>query len=124
MKEILLNVKGENKGHYVPGMISNGMLFISGQLSLDLNTRKVPIGGIAEHMEQALKNIDLVLQAAGTDKNHIVQCRIFLTNIGDWDAANVVYANYFCEHKPARIIIETPNMHFGCKVEIEAVAEI
>ena len=65
MKQVFLDVKGANKGHYAPGVISNGMLYISGQLSLDLDTREVAVGGPAEHMKQALINVERVLQAAG-----------------------------------------------------------
>ena len=46
MKFIIPKYKGENKGHYSPGVISNGLLFISGQLSIDPDTRKVPDGGL------------------------------------------------------------------------------
>ena len=50
MKAVTLQTSGENRGHYVPGMIAGGMLYISGQLSLDPVTRKVAEGGIREHM--------------------------------------------------------------------------
>ena len=123
MKEVTLNVKGENKGHYVPGMISNGMLYISGQLSLDPDTRKVAEGGIREHMQQALKNLDAVLKEAGLNRNQVVQCRVYVAGIENWDAANEEYKKFFGDHKPARIIVSTQELHFGCLVEIEAVAE-
>lgn len=123
MKEVTLNVKGENKGHYVPGMISNGMLYISGQLSLDLDTRKVAEGGIREHMQQALKNLDAVLNEAGVTRNQVVQCRVYIAGIEGWNAANEEYKKFFGDHKPARIIVSTQELHFGCLVEIEAIAE-
>lgn len=123
MKAVTLNVKGENKGHYVPGMISNGMLYISGQLSLDPDTRKVAEGGIREHMKQALKNLDAVLKEADLTRNDVVQCRVYIAGIEGWDEANDEYKNFFGDHKPARIIVSTSELHFGCLVEIEAVAE-
>ena len=46
MKKIIPETKGENKGHYTPGIVSNGMLYISGQLSLDPDTRQLPEGGV------------------------------------------------------------------------------
>lgn len=123
MKEISLHVKGVNKGHYVPGMISNGMLYISGQLSLDLDTREVVAGGIREHMRQALSNMEKVLNAAGLTRNDVVQCRVYVAGMNNWDAVNDEYSKFFGEHKPARIIISAKEIHFGCLVEIEAVAE-
>lgn len=123
MKEVTIQVKGVNKGHYVPGMISNGMLYISGQLSLDLDTRKVVDGGIREHMKQALSNVEKVLEAAGLTRNDVVQCRVYVAGINNWDDVNDEYSKFFAEHKPARIIISAKEIHFGCLVEIEAVAE-
>lgn len=124
MKEITLNVKGENKGHYVPGMISNGMLYISGQLSLDMDTQKVPEGGTAVHVKQALANVDRVLGAAGLTREDVVQCRIYIADMNDWDAVNQVYRDFFGSHKPARIIVSVPALHFGCLAEVEAIAEV
>lgn len=124
MQQVFLDVKGENKGHYAPGVISNGMLYISGQLSLDLDTREVVTGGPEAHMEQALCNVERVLKAAGLTKENLVQCRIYIADVSYWDAINEVYGKFFGEHMPARIVVPVPNLHFGCLVEIEAVAEV
>ena len=78
MEAVTLRTKRENKGHYVPGMISNGMLYISGQLSLDPDTGKVAEGDIRAHMRQALGNMDAVLCEAGLTRETVVQCRIYL----------------------------------------------
>ena len=75
MKFVVPEYKGENKGHYSPGVISNGLLFISGQLSIDPDTRKVPDGGIEEHTHLALDNLDRVLKEAGVSRSSVVQCR-------------------------------------------------
>ena len=123
MKAVTLDVKGENKGHYVPGMISNGMLYISGQLSIDLDTREVCTGGIREHMCQALHNVDRVLAAAGLTRDNVVFCRVYVVGIDNWDEANEEYKKFFGEHKPARVIMSTQELHFDCLVEIEAIAE-
>lgn len=124
MKRVTPNYKGENKGHYTPGMISNGMLYISGQLSIDPDTREVVKGGIEEHARQALKNLDSVLVEAGVSRNHVVQCTVCISDIEGWDAVNRVYEEFFGEHKPARIVMPVGKMHFGCLVEIQAIAEM
>ena len=123
MQAVTLQTGGENRGHYVPGMIAGGMLYISGQLSLDPDTRRVAQGGIREHMRQALSNVDAVLRAAGLTREAVVQCRVYIAGIGGWDEANDEYRRFFGDHKPARIIVSTQELHFGCLVEIEAVAE-
>ncbi len=124
MKEVYLNVKGENKGHYAPGIISNGMLYISGQLSIDLDTRKVPDGGVEEHMKLALHNMERVLLAAGLTRNDVVKCIVHIADIKYWDEINTVYGDFFGKHTPARIVLPCPDLHFGCLVEIEAIAEV
>lgn len=123
MQKVNLIVSGENKGHYTPGIISQGLLFISGQLSLDLDTREVAKGGVREHMRQALTNLGRVLEAAGLTAKDVVQCRIYVVGIDNWDEINEEYAAFFGEHKPARIVVSASELHFGCMVEIEAVAE-
>ena len=99
------------------------MLYISGQLSLDPDTGKVAEGGIRAHMQQALGNMDAVLREAGLTRENVVQCRIYLVGMDNWDAANEEYAAFFGAHCPARIIVSVNELHFGCLVEIEAVAE-
>ncbi len=122
MKKIEPKYASENKGHYTPGIISNGMLHISGQLSIDPNTRNVPEGGIEAHAKLALENVDCVLKEAGLCRNDIVQCRIYVSDIDQWDIVNQVYAEFFGEHKPARAVVPVGKLHFGCLVEIEAIA--
>ena len=122
MEFISLNTKGENKGHYSPGVIHNGTLYISGQLSIDLDTREVPDGSIEEHMRLALHNLDRVLAAANLQRTDVVQCRVYVTDIAGWDTVNAVYKAFFGDHKPARAVIPVGELHFGCLVEIEAIA--
>lgn len=124
MKKIYLDTAGENKGHYAPGVISNGNLYVSGQLSIDLDTRIVPEPDIDVHMKLALHNLDRVLNAAGCTRNDVVQCRVYVSDMQYWDRVNEIYREFFGEHTPARIVITVPNLHFGCLVEIEAVAEL
>lgn len=124
MQKITPPYAGENKGHYTPGIIANGMLYISGQLSIDPDTRQVPAGGIADHAGLALANVDRVLKAAGLTRQAVVQCRVYIADIEGWDSVNQVYAEFFGDHKPARIVVPVGKLHFGCLVEIEAIAEV
>jgi len=109
--------------HYSPGVVSGNLLFISGQLSVDPVTKTIP-DTIAKETAIALKNMDDVLKSAGFDKNNVVSCRIYITDISHWDEVNRVYAEYFGAHRPARAIVPVLPMHFGCNIEIEAIAEL
>lgn len=122
LKEITTEFSVRDGGHYTPGMLHNGTLYISGQLSIDPETGKVPEGGIHAEARQALKNMDLVLKQAGLTKDDVIQCRVYLPDVKYWSALNEEYAAYFGNHKPARIVVPANNLYGGCLCEIEAVA--
>ena len=124
MEKILPKQVSENRGHYAPGIISNGMLYISGQLSVDPDTGRVAEGGIEEHTRLALRNVERILKEAGLARDSVVQCRVYITDIDLWDQVNRAYAEFFGGHKPARVVVPVPRLHFVCLVEIEAVAEV
>jgi len=109
-------------GHYTPGMIHNGTLYISGQLSINPETGKVPEGGIRAEVKQALANLEAVLNEAGVTKENVLQCRVYTPNVSFWPELNEEYATFFANHKPARIVVPSNNLYNGCLVEIEAVA--
>lgn len=124
MREILLESKLENKGHYVPGMISGDKLYISGQLPVHHETGAPMAEGIEAQTRDALHNVERVLTAAGCTKNDVVLCRVYIPDVGQWDAVNAVYAAFFGAHRPARVVVPTRELHHGALVEIEAVAEL
>lgn len=123
MKLIQLESMQGSKGHYAPGVVSGGMLYISGQLSIDRVTKDLPEGGIEAHTRQALSNLKEVLDAAGCTKEDVVMCRLYIADMAHWDAVNAVYGEFFGAHTPARVVVPAPNLHFGCLIEIEAMAE-
>ena len=111
-------------GHYSPGIVSHGTLYISGQLPIDHDTGRLVPGGIAEQTKKALRNMDRILAAAGLVKEAVVLCRVYIPDIRLWDEVNRIYADFFGEHKPARVVIPTGELHHGALVEIEAIAEM
>lgn len=116
--------KGENKGHYSAGVLVEGILYVSGQLSLDPDTREVCKGDVRAHTRQALANVERVLKEAGLERKHVFYCRIYTPKAEYWDDINAEYAEFFGDHKPGRIIVTTGELHFGCLVEIEAMADL
>ena len=111
-------------GHYSPGIISKGMLYISGQLPIDHSTGKLAGGGVAEHTRVALANVESILREAGAAKEDVVLCRVYIPDVALWDQVNKEYAAFFGDHKPARVVVPTRELHHGALVEIEAMAEI
>lgn len=124
MKVVQPSYGAANPGHYSPGIISRGMLYVSGQLSLDPDTRQLPEGGAEAHARQALANLDRVLREAAATREQVVLCRVYVADMSMWDMINRVYGEFFGSHRPARVVVPAPGLHFGCLVEIEAVAEL
>ena len=110
-------------GHYSPVIEHNGTLFISGQLPMNPNTKAVP-DDVEAQTVQALENLENLLFAAGSDRQNVLQMRIFVSDIDHWDAINRAYAAWFGDHKPARAIIPCGPLHFGCLLELEATAAV
>ena len=124
MKPITIETKLENKGHYVPGIISNNVLYISGQLPVHHETGAPISGDIVQQTLDALHNVELVLKAAGLAKENVVLCRVYIPDVAYWDRVNDAYASFFGSHKPARVVVPSRQLHNGALVEIEAIAEM
>jgi 2-iminobutanoate/2-iminopropanoate deaminase len=114
----------EPKGHYSPAVVHNGLIFVSGQLPMNHATGEVETGAIKAQTELALRNVEAILHAAGSDLNHILQTTIYISDIEDWAAVNEVYKNILGEHKPARAVVPVKDLHFGTKIEIQAIAAV
>lgn len=123
MRKIETEFSTRDGGHYVPGMVHNGLLFVSGQLSIDPATGE-KAGTVVDEARQALKNLDLVLKEAGCTKEDVIQCRVYIPDVAYWPDLNKAYSEYFGDHKPARVVVPSNNLYDGCLVEIEAVAKV
>lgn len=109
-------------GHYSQGVVHNGLVFVSGQLSIDPGTGEKKLGSIEEQTEQALKNVAAVVKAAGSDLSRVLKMTIYVADINLWSAVNSVYARFMGENRPARAVVPTGELHHGLLIEIEAVA--
>lgn len=112
------------KGHYSPGFEHNGLIFVSGQLPMDLKTREPFTGSIEEQTELALRNVEAVLKEAGSDLSHVLQMTIYVSDIELWGGVNETYARVMGDHRPARAIVPVKKLHFDTKIEIAAIAAV
>jgi 2-iminobutanoate/2-iminopropanoate deaminase len=112
------------KGHYSPGLEHNGLIFVSGQLPMDLKTREPFAGAIEQQTELALRNVEAVLHEAGSDLDHVLQMTIYVSDIELWGRVNDTYANVMGGHRPARAVIPVNDLHFDTKIEIAAIAAV
>ena len=110
-------------GPYSQAIIGKDFVFTSGQIPLSPETGEIVAGGIKEQAEQVIRNLKVILTAAGSDLAYVVKTTCFLTDMGNFSAFNEVYATHFTS-KPARSCIGVLALPKGAMVEIEAVAEI
>jgi len=124
MKKIQPPDQPTPKGHYSPGFEHNGLIFVSGQLPMTLDTREPFTGAIEEQTELALRNVEAVLKSAGSDLQHVLQFTIYVSDMELWGAVNETYARVLGDHRPARAIVPVKDLHFGTKIEIQAIAAV
>ena len=108
-------------GHYSTCIEHNGLLYISGQLPFDPSSKTIP-DGIEMQTRQVLENIERILAAAESGKNKVLQVRIYLSDIKNWDTVNEIYSRFFGDHKPVRCVVPVPELHFGALLEVEVTA--
>ena len=112
------------KGHYSPGIEHDGLIYVSGQLPMTLDTREPFTGDIDGQTELALRNVEAVLHAAGSDLGHVLQFTIYVSDMELWGAVNAAYARVMGDHRPARAIVPVKDLHFDTKFEIQAIAAV
>jgi 2-iminobutanoate/2-iminopropanoate deaminase len=108
-------------GPYSQAIKAGGFVFVSGQVARDPLTNKLIEGDIKAQTERALKNVQAVLVAAGTDMASVVKTTVFLRSMADFAAMNEVYGQFFKENPPARSTVET-GLPKDALIEIDVVA--
>jgi 2-iminobutanoate/2-iminopropanoate deaminase len=123
MKVIQTNNAPQAIGPYSQAVQVGEFLFASGQIPLTPSGELV-IGSIEEQTHQVLKNITALLAEANATLENVVKTTIFLRNMEDFQAVNVVYSEYFTAHKPARSTVEVARLPKDVGIEIEVIASI
>src|SRR5438094_7908151 len=100
------------------------LVFVSGQLALRPGDKELSGGTIQEQTEQIMQNLKAILEEAGSGLDKLVKTTVFLTNLGDFQGMNEVYAKHVGEEPPARATIEVSALPSGALVEIEAVGHV
>ena len=110
-------------GPYSQAILSNGFLFLSGQIPLDPESGQVVSPEIGPQTERVLDNIKAVLEGAGTSLDHVVKTTIFLADLADFAKVNEIYARYFPANPPARSTVQVARLPRDVRIEIEVIAE-
>ena len=124
MKPIITDKAPHPGGHYSQAIVHNGLVYVSGQLPIDPQTGEKQTGSIEEQTNLVLQNLSAILDASGSSLNQVLKVTVYISDISLWGKVNEVYAEVFGDHRPARAIVPTRDLHFGFKIEVDAVAAI
>ncbi|HEJ9481254.1 MULTISPECIES: RidA family protein [Proteus] len=108
-------------GHYSHVVTANNMSFISGLLPLDKQGKPLADKPVEVQITQVLENLQACLIGINAKKTDIAQVKVYVTDINEWPIVNELYAKWIGEHRPARLVAGIKELHFGSKIEIEAV---
>ncbi|HEY7289454.1 MAG TPA: Rid family detoxifying hydrolase [Vicinamibacterales bacterium] len=112
-------------GPYSPGMGFDRLVFVSGQAAMNPATGRLAGDTVELQTEQCLKNVQAILQAAGSDLQHVLRCGVFLLDMREFPKMNAVYQRIFGEHRPARTTVQVAGLPGdGLLVEIDAIAYV
>ena len=109
-------------GPYSQGVISGGMLFVSGQIALDPESGELVPGDIEVQTERVLKNVMAILKEAKMGAEHVVKATVYLADLADFAKMNEVYGRYLGKEPPARSTIQVGALPKGARIEIDVIA--
>lgn len=108
-------------GHYSQAMVANGFIFVAGQLPIPAKGEAAPADAGGQ-LKLALAHAEAILVAAGSDLRHVVNATVYVRDIDLWPDVNRAYAEIFGDHRPARTVAVSPQLHYDALVEVQLVA--
>ena len=111
------------KGHYSPAVVHNGVVYVAGQLPVNANG-EAELKSIEQQTALCMHNIEQILLAANSSLQHILKINVFVSDIASWPAVNAEYSRIMGSHKPARVIIPSNTLNYGCGIEIDCIAAV
>ncbi|HXX24718.1 MAG TPA: RidA family protein [Terriglobia bacterium] len=123
MRKVIRTSQGPlPRGPYSQAIVADGFVFVAGQAAVNPITNEQELGDVASETRRTLRNIQAILEAAGSSLGDVVRVGVFLADIKDFDAMNVVYREFFPQDQPARTTVgaQLPQI----KVEIDCIARV
>jgi len=123
MREVVATERAPGAvGPYSQAIVAGGFVWVSGQIPLIPGKGELVRGDVEDEARQVLANLRAVLESAGSGLERVVRATVYLTDMGDFDRVNRIYAESFPEQPPARVCVEVCRLPKGARVEIDAVA--
>ena len=101
---------------------ANGFVFLAGQVGEAPGTHGAVPGGLVAQTRAMLDNVGRLLRAAGLDYADVVRCTVYMVDIGQFDAMNAVYREYFSVEPPTRATVGVAGLAADFEIEIEVIA--
>jgi 2-iminobutanoate/2-iminopropanoate deaminase len=111
-------------GPYSQAVKSGGILYTSGQISLDPATGALVEGDFDAQARRVFENLKAVLAEAGSSYSRVLRATVYLTDLANFQSLNAMYAEYFGEHKPARTTVQVSALPKGSLLEIDLIAAL
>lgn len=111
-------------GPYSQAVAYGDLLFCSGAIPLDPETRQPVAGGIAEQTRQVLNNLARLLEDCGSSLDRVLKTTVFLQNMEHFAEFNAIYAEAFPQEPPARSTVQVARLPLGVLIEVEAIAHL
>ena len=109
-------------GPYSQGILTEHLIFLSGQIPLVGDTGKLIEGGIKEQTEQVIANIKALLFVQDLTLQNVVKATVFLADMNEFADMNEIYAKHFTGNAPARSTVQVARLPRDARVEIEVIA--
>ena len=122
METIATDLAPKAIGPYSQAIKANGLLYTSGQISLDPASGNLVEGDFSQQARRVFQNLEAVLREAGTSFSKVVKATVYLTDLGNFQVLNAIYAEYFGDHKPALTTVGVKELPKGSLVEIDLIS--
>lgn len=109
-------------GPYSQAVRAGEMLFCSGVIGLDPETRQLVEDSFEAQVRRVMDNLSMLLEDCGTSLDNVVKTTVFLADMGQFAAFNPIYAEYFGDEPPARSTVQVAALPLGAQIEVEAIA--
>ena len=121
-RAIQINNAPSPVGPYSQGILQNNLLFVSGQIPLNPQTKELEVSSIETATHRVMLNIKALLEAAEMEMTDVIKCSIFLANLDDFNAVNEIYSSYFSGVYPARETVQVSKLPLDVPIEISCIA--
>lgn len=111
-------------GHYSHVVVHAGLAYVSGQLPIASEGRLPAESSFEVQARRVLENVRLALEGAGSSLGQVLRCTVYVSDVADWPAFDRIYAEVFGEHRPARAVVPVGPLHFGYRVEMDAIGAV